>query len=358
MGNKSILRKLQIAMLAFGIAMGFVFPIYANFFVEWKPNMFIWFFIGCMLAGLTVGLVSFWFVKIILIKKLKQISALALRIQKRDISNAINLKSDDEIGEIVDGLNASIQNIRDLFEEIINVFSISEEILSDIENSEYHKVSAINKINDCITDVVDSTKQMDKQSQEIQVAVNKGENISQLTGTQQLSTINQAQEFAVIIDSLVKRSEKINDILLIIEEIAGETNILAINASVEAARAGEMGKGFTVIATEIKKLATNTSESSQTIAQNIKLLQSDIKKASQSVEIINKEVKRNNVNLNLITEEFANINHTVEEKLINNTKLNQSVNTLTGSFTEVQNIFNELKKNMHKLNSMVSEYKV
>lgn len=347
-----------MAMLAFGIAMGFVFPIYANFFVEWKPDMFIWFFIGCMIAGLTVGLVSFWFVKIILIKKLKLISALATRIQNRDISDAINLKSNDEIGDIVNGLNASINNIRGLFEEILNVFAISEEVLSDMDDSKHQKASAIDKINDCIIDVVESTKQMAEQSHEIEIAVNKGRNISECTATQQISTINQVDDFSNIINSLVKRSKKINDILIVIEGISSETNILAINASVEAARAGEMGKGFSVIATEIRKLATSTNESSQTIAQTIKLIQTDVDKANKTVEVINNEVKRNNTDINSITKQFSNINTTVEEKLINNAKLNQSVNTLSTSFADVQNIFQELKKNISQLNTVVGEYKV
>jgi methyl-accepting chemotaxis protein len=59
MNNISILRKLKLYMLGFGIAMGIVFPVYARFFVIWKEGMFGFFVIGCLMAGLTVGLVIF-----------------------------------------------------------------------------------------------------------------------------------------------------------------------------------------------------------------------------------------------------------------------------------------------------------
>lgn len=161
MNKSSILRKLQIAMLAFGIAMGFVFPVYANFFVEWKSGMFIWFFIGCLMAGLTVGLVSFWFVKVILIKKLKSISGLASQLKNKDISTHIDLQSEDEVGEIVKGLNASVINIRSIFEEIENVISTSRTLL-DYSNSSLNQETSLNHIENRIQNVAEKAKKMEK----------------------------------------------------------------------------------------------------------------------------------------------------------------------------------------------------
>lgn len=341
-------------MLAFGIVMGFIFPVYAHFFVEWKAGMFVWFFIGCLLAGLTVGLVSFWFVKTILIKKLKEISLLANRIQNRDISESIHLESKDEIGEIVNGLNASINNIRGLFEEILNVFSVSETVLSDVSGDS----SAIKKINLCIEGVVENTEIMAEQSHSIEQAVNKGAGISECTANQQMATINEVQRFSKIINSLVERSREINDILNIIEGIASETNILALNASVEAARAGEFGKGFAVVASEIRKLASNTRESSQTISQNIFQIQKDVEQASKAVEVITNEVKRNNADVKSITKQFKNINITIDEKLEKNRQLNESVQMLTVSFAQLQGVFEHLRNNLEQLNNRVKEYKV
>ena len=75
--QKSILLKLKIYMISFGVVMGFVFPVYANFFVVFNEGMKIFFIIGCLLAGITVGLVSFAFVRNILLKPLLLVSDVA-----------------------------------------------------------------------------------------------------------------------------------------------------------------------------------------------------------------------------------------------------------------------------------------
>ena len=85
--QKSILKKLQLNMMMFGVLMGIVFPIYAKFFVEWKEGMFVYFVIGCIAAGITVGVVSFSFVRIILLKPLLKVSGVANNLKDKKHSS-------------------------------------------------------------------------------------------------------------------------------------------------------------------------------------------------------------------------------------------------------------------------------
>jgi len=126
MRNKSILRKLQIYMLSFGILMGLVFPVYASFFVIWKEGAFVYFFIGCLMAGITVGLVSYFFVRIILVKQLNKISVQATALENKDISKQIHIESDDSIGLIISGLNSAVLSIKDLFSEIRKIYELAD----------------------------------------------------------------------------------------------------------------------------------------------------------------------------------------------------------------------------------------
>ena len=71
--KNSILRNLLFAFLGFGILMGIIFPFYADFFVEWKEGLYIWFVIGCLVAGTTIGIINYTLLNILLIRKLKKL---------------------------------------------------------------------------------------------------------------------------------------------------------------------------------------------------------------------------------------------------------------------------------------------
>ena len=70
MMKTSLLRKLLVSFLAFGIGVALIFPFYADFFVEWKPGMLTWFVVGCLVAGVIMGVVNYWLVNFILLSKL------------------------------------------------------------------------------------------------------------------------------------------------------------------------------------------------------------------------------------------------------------------------------------------------
>ncbi len=357
MSSNSILRKLQIYMLGFGILMGIVFPIYANFFVHFKEGMFWFFVVGCLMAGVTVGLVSFLFVKIILLKKLKQVSDVASSVEDKNLSNLVNFNSNDDVGLIVNGLNSAILNIRNLFIEMTKVFAISENALSTVNNNDRSNQSALEKINHAILGVTQNTQQIELHSENISESVKKGKQISECTLENQKGTINQVSDFSKIMDSLVSHSDKINGILSIIKDIAGQTNILSLNASVEAARAGEFGKGFAVVAGEIQKLAASTTDSSQTIAHAVKLIQNEINRANGKIDQLSNGVKKNNADVLAINNQFSNIDNAIHSNINHNRMLSSSVTQLNDLFSEVHNVFDELNTNLLQLQTIVADYK-
>ncbi|MRI83409.1 MAG: hypothetical protein C6I00_03225 [Nitratiruptor sp.] len=85
-----------------------------------------------------------------------------------------------------------------------------------------------------------------------------------------------------VIESLNKKAESVNDIIKLINDIADQTNLLALNAAIEAARAGEMGKGFTVVAEEVRKLAEKTQQSTEDVRKVLGLLQEESKRSLEN----------------------------------------------------------------------------
>ena len=109
--KKSILRTLFLSFLGFGVMVAAIFPFYANFFVIWKPGMLPWFVVGCLIAGLGIGVVNYVLLNTILLKRLRRISEVANAISNKDLTHKCSMQSDDTIGEIIVSLNNMAKNL-------------------------------------------------------------------------------------------------------------------------------------------------------------------------------------------------------------------------------------------------------
>jgi len=93
--SSSILKQLQYSFLGFGLLMGIVFPFYANIFVNWKEGMLVWFCLGCIVAGITIGIVNHKLLEILLIRKLRLVAVAADRIRKGDLREGCGVRSSE-----------------------------------------------------------------------------------------------------------------------------------------------------------------------------------------------------------------------------------------------------------------------
>ncbi len=107
----SILRRLKFSFLGFGLAMGLIFPIYASFFVDYRPGMHGWFIAGCVVAGLLVGVFNFVVTEFILLRKLGRIAEVASAIRDGDLTTTCRMSSADTIGRIIDAFNGMVEQL-------------------------------------------------------------------------------------------------------------------------------------------------------------------------------------------------------------------------------------------------------
>lgn len=298
--GSSILRRTLILFLIFGLAMGVVFPIYAQFFVEWKPGLKVWFMTGCLVAGVLMGVANYAILHVVLIRSLVRLSAVTSAIGEGDLTRTCTLQSQDAIGRIADGTNAMARNLRGLVSEVNalgdQVFQTSDVMrggMAHLSERMQNSAAGADHIAGAVDDLV---KGFEVMSDHVRSAAESAQSATRVSAEGSEAVMATLEAMTGIeesagaaqkaVDALGKVTERIGIIIQVIGEIASQTQMLSLNASIEAAHAGDQGKGFAVVAEEIRKLANRVEESSREIRSMVEEIQAQ---STVLVEAIQRE---------------------------------------------------------------------
>lgn len=339
-----------------------------------KTQFTIWSVVALGIISIIIGLIIAIFISRGIAKNVKLVSASAEEIANGNLTiGKVVVKSKDEVAQLAQSFNIMTDNLRTLIKEVSQtseqVAASSEELLASAEET----TAATNQVANSITSVASSVEVQGKNTEESAQGINEitlgitriAENASAVAMSsahtteqaskgndniqnvvKQMNTIyNANSETNEVMQQLEKRSTEIGKIIDVITDIADQTNLLALNAAIESARAGEHGKGFAVVADEVGKLAEQSRQSANQIAEIIQIIQSDTVKAVELMNNGNEEVT-DGLNLavetgkafNVILQSIENANEQALELSATSEQMSASVQQVNASIDEVSQL--------------------
>ena len=279
-----------------------------------------------------------------------------------DLTQRVEVRSDDEIGQMARAFNALMETLQGTLRKVVSgahevssaaaqMASASAQITQSARvqsESAASTAAAVEEVTVSIGQVAESTRETRSASEQACQLSQAGEKTARDTASQMVKTADSVGQSMRLIENLSRRSHEISGIVKVIRDIAEQTNLLALNAAIEAARAGEQGRGFAVVADEVRKLAERTSSSTNEIAAMIEAIQGEVSSAVENLKSNNEQVAQGKGLAEEVATILARINEGARVTM-------QRIHDISSAANEQTTASTDIAKNVERIAQMTEE---
>ena len=338
----------------------------SNYIVSIANKIFILIFIS-MVVGSMVAFAIVLFLIVDIVRPLNKFIILIKNLTEGDgdLTKRVEANTKDEFGILAGYINTFIQNVQHIIKEVQvvshEVTSGSNELASVAEELQSTFQSQTEQISGISTNMINLSSLSEQVSNSLTQSSERLQNTTSLTQEGAISLASIRKEMKTIsentnnlaqtISSLSESSEDIGRILTVINDIADQTNLLALNAAIEAARAGEAGRGFAVVADEVRKLAERTSQATNEISAIINTFQQESDSAAKNMATTSKSIDDGS---NKVEKTLSDFKDVVEG--INNA--NNDIVSITSMVDRQNNSIQDVTNNTGSINAGITQSNV
>lgn len=313
-----------------------------------------------VMIGLSAGVATYIVRQIV--TPVRRLMGLAEKVADGDLTVSVDSTSKDEVGQLTLSINKMVSDLADTVRQVMDAASVVASATTEISAGAQAMATGTEKQSAQAGEVASAVEEMSKSildnsrnavatadtaTKARQVAEQGGKAVEEtMHGMKPIA--EKVGRSAGMVQALGRFSDQIGEIISVIDEIADQTNLLALNAAIEAARAGEQGRGFAVVADEVRKLAERTTRATKEIAAMIKKIQDD---TADAVRAMNEGTREVASGIQLADQAGNALQQIIENTL----KVTDMVAQIASASEEQSSTSEEIARNVESISGVAQE---